>query len=151
MSYLRDYLTGENLRLTLENILALDFPRDFDTIAVRGNSGLLLGAILAERLQKNLIIVRKNEASHSGSKVEGWGINQRILIVDDFISTGDTVDIIYETIVETCDSPTIVGILLYASRLGYGLSYYQHPDSTEFPVWSVPRRALEKQVEEQAK
>lgn len=66
----------------------------FDAIAVRGVSGLTMGAILAHELHKPLIVVRKDgETRHSDSQVEGainWRPLARYLIVDDFIASGET-------------------------------------------------------------
>lgn len=142
MSYLSPYLSGKMIFEVVGRIEKVFKHReyDFDTIAVRGNSGLLLGSVLAVRWDKDLIIVRKEERSHSGDLVEGWGINQKILIVDDFIESGTTVDLIYESLVEKCDNPSILGILLYAGTYGDETeTYHEHPDGTQFKVWSIKR------------
>lgn len=140
MGYLDRQLTGDGLTETVENCVDLLTEKDvrFDTIAVRGMSGILVGAPLAMDLEKDIIIIRKDEdMTHSCSKAEGWGFNQKILIVDDFIESGNTIDHIYETIIETCDSPKIVGILLYADP--NNRKRYKHPDGTNFKVFSVKR------------
>jgi len=68
---------------------------DYDTIAVRGVSGLTVGSILAHMLQKHLIIVRKDGESSHGKPVEGV-VNSRYIIVDDFEVSGNTVNVINE-------------------------------------------------------
>ena len=76
-----------------------DSKLKFDTIAVRGVSGLMIGPILTYVLNKHLLIIRKRgEKSHSLYRVEGNVNARRVLIVDDFVATGDTVDDIIENI-----------------------------------------------------
>ncbi len=140
MSYLSPYLSGKSINETVEKI-ETEFPflkEDCDTLAVRGNSGLLIGSVLASKWDKDLIIVRKDEeSSHSDEQVEGWGYEQKILIVDDFIETGSTIGAIYESLMNSCDSPTILGILLYSEVFKKQTSSYTHPDDTVFKVWAT--------------
>lgn len=64
---------------------------EFDAIAFRGMSGAMIAPMLALRLDKTLIMVRKNPSdSHSGLRVEGDKAARRYVIVDDFVSMGDT-------------------------------------------------------------
>jgi adenine/guanine phosphoribosyltransferase-like PRPP-binding protein len=66
----------------------------FEVIACRGVSGLMFATLLAYRMKKGLAIVRKpSESTHSCMAVEGCipTYNDKWLIVDDFISTGNTV------------------------------------------------------------
>jgi adenine/guanine phosphoribosyltransferase-like PRPP-binding protein len=112
------YLKGEGIAETVKSCKALLKKKklDFDTIGVRGHSGMLIGAPLAMQLKKDLLIVRKKgEKSHSSNSVTGWGRDQKILLVDDFICTGATLKAMHKEIKANCDSPTILGILLYAS------------------------------------
>lgn len=64
----------------------------FDHILVTGISGMLIGPTIALRLNKKLAIVRKNpkESSHSSNLVEGYPFGKYI-IIDDFVSSGETV------------------------------------------------------------
>jgi len=76
---------------------------EFDTIAFRGASGSLVGPAVALRLRKHLLLVRREEdrdASHSGLLVEGNLNTERYVIVDDFVSSGNTVAKIIEAIKE---------------------------------------------------
>jgi len=67
---------------------------DFDTIAVCGVSGLLLGPILAYEMGKRLVVVRKkDDSSHSCSMIEGY-CGDKYVIVDDLIASGATVNLI---------------------------------------------------------
>lgn len=139
MSYLDTWLNGKNLAKFLNKSVSILQNVDFDTIAVRGQSGMLMGAPLAAMMGKDLIIVRKNiESSHSEAIIEGWGRNQKILIVDDFIESGATVDDIYEQSGRFCDSPKFVGIFLYGDNEEDRMSY-QHPDGSRFKIWSIYR------------
>lgn len=65
---------------------------EFDSIAVRGTSGMLVGSPVAMMLGKPLVVVRKeSEHSHSSLLVESIGsIGNRVLFLDDFVSMGDT-------------------------------------------------------------
>lgn len=64
---------------------------EFDTIAFRGMSGALIAPEIAQYLQKPLLLVRKGENKHSCFEVEGNIHTERYLIVDDFISSGNTI------------------------------------------------------------
>lgn len=64
---------------------------DFDTIAFRGVSGTILAAPLALAMNKEMVLVRKDEDdSHSYYKVEGNQDVRRYIIVDDFVCSGET-------------------------------------------------------------
>lgn len=72
---------------------------NFDTIVCRGVSGLVVAPIVSHLLNKNLTVIRKaRENSHSSSIYEGYRKIARYVIIDDFVSTGDTVNEIIETV-----------------------------------------------------
>lgn len=74
---------------------------DYDAIAVRGVSGLLLGPTLAMKCRKSLIVVRKpDEDCHSSNVCEGDRGTKRYVIVDDFVDTGSTVTAIMRAVKE---------------------------------------------------
>ena len=64
----------------------------FDSIAVMGVSGLVIGSILSYKLGSNLCVVRKTTRTHSENKVES-GIKsiESYLIIDDIMDSGKTV------------------------------------------------------------
>lgn len=65
----------------------------FDSIAVSGTSGLVVGAPVALRLRKPLVVIRKPEdGSHArkGSHVNTSRAGKRVLFLDDFVSSGRT-------------------------------------------------------------
>lgn len=64
----------------------------FDAIAMRGVSGLTFGSTLAYRLRKNIIVIRKPaDGTHSKQAVEYRPDTLSCIIVDDLISSGDTI------------------------------------------------------------
>lgn len=64
----------------------------FDTIVVRGMSGVLVGAPVALRLKVPLVVVRKsNEKAHdSNGLINSINFGDRWLFLDDFIDKGNT-------------------------------------------------------------
>lgn len=88
---------------------------EFDSIAVRGTSGLLVGSPVAMMLGKPLIVVRKpGESSHSSLDVEHIGpVGMRVLFLDDFISSGDTKDAVIEAVEGNHRGAKIVAQYMY--------------------------------------
>lgn len=80
---------------------------EFDAIAFRGMSGCLLAAPLAYLTGKTLIMVRKPEQSHTSLIVEGDKAAKTYVIVDDFISSGQTVKIIVQEVTKFSDAKCI--------------------------------------------
>ena len=71
---------------------------DYDTIVVTGISGALVGMILAKRLGKRLLVVRKNnDGTHSSLPVEGE-LGERWVFVDDFVNSGHTRRHVWKTV-----------------------------------------------------
>jgi hypothetical protein len=64
----------------------------FNTIAVSGHSGLILGALVAQKLKMPLLAVRKpGDTCLDTRKVNGTRLkNCRYLVLDDLIDTGST-------------------------------------------------------------
>lgn len=68
--------------------------KNFDAIAVLGTSGLLIGPSLADKMGKELLVVRKqNDGAHSSRQVEGGnvGVGFRYIVVDDLVASGKTI------------------------------------------------------------
>lgn len=73
-------------------------------------SGALIAPILAQRLGKTLILVRKKgESCHSGKMVEGDSAARRYIIVDDFVGYGDTVRAIFTAVGEFAPQAVCLG------------------------------------------
>lgn len=67
---------------------------EFDVIAVRGVSGMVVGAPVSITMGKPLVVVRKeNELAHSGPIANNtYAVHgTRYLILDDFVAMGTTV------------------------------------------------------------
>lgn len=63
----------------------------FDAIAVSGASMMLIAPIVAYKLKKNVILVRKpEEVCNSSYRVEGKH-SQTYIIIDDLVASGDTI------------------------------------------------------------
>jgi orotate phosphoribosyltransferase len=93
----------------------------FEAIAFRGMSGALIAPMVAEAMNKQLILVRKGESSHSDHEVEGYRIalDTHYIILDDLISSGETVKVIVEKIHEHAPSLKCVGSFEY-EKMHYG-------------------------------
>ncbi len=109
---------------------------EFDSIVVRGVSGVVVGAPVAIALHKPLVVIRKpDEQSHDGASVV---INRRNLgrwsvFLDDFRSTGDTEYVVRKA------------IELEAGKIG-GCFFY-HDGSRNKKGWNHP---LVKRTREEA-
>lgn len=86
----------------------------FDAIAARGLSGLLFAPIVAMALNKTLLVVRKGESCHSGRTVEGDVGARSYIIIDDFISSGNTVAATVNEIAEAVPLAVCVGMVHYS-------------------------------------
>ena len=93
---------------------------EFDCIACRGVSGVIPAAVVAWKLNKRLLVVRKEEErrdSHASSLLEGW-LAPSYIIIDDFVSMGGTIRAITAAIEEAhrgynLPSPDFRLILVY--------------------------------------
>lgn len=82
----------------------------FDTIAVTGMSGALIGGEVASRLGKDLTLVRKpDDDSHASDKVEGPVEAKTYIFVDDQIDSGETVT----RVLNTLSNRRCLGVFLY--------------------------------------
>lgn len=85
-----------------------------EAIAFTGMSGAIMAPMIAARLGVPLILVRKPfDNSHSGRRVEGAYDADTYLIVDDFISSGDTVRNIVQEILAVNAKARCVGVYSY--------------------------------------
>jgi orotate phosphoribosyltransferase len=123
--YLDDALNPERARRTISGMVKLIKLSgvDFDTIVFRGMSGALIAPTVAHRLKKCITISRKeNDSSHNGGGIiEGNVDIQKYIILDDFISTGNTIKAILLAFQRSCIfreklvKPKCVGVFLYRS------------------------------------
>jgi orotate phosphoribosyltransferase-like protein len=84
----------------------------FDSIACCGASGMMVVPQIAELLNKNIMLVRKNEKSYSDFDIEGVA-PFRYIIVDDLICSGNTVRNIKNKIRNEYSRAICVGIYCY--------------------------------------
>lgn len=100
---------------------------EFDAIAFRGVSGALIAPIVADKLGKGLVIVRKKkENSHSYQETEGYVRSEKYIIIDDIMDSGTTIKEIVKNLSSKC-----VGCFLYAPH--NFRTYHCFP----FPVYAV--------------
>lgn len=107
-------LLKKEITLAVKSIRNLTFK----SIAFRGVSGALVAPIVAVRLKKGLIVVRRGKAGqHSTYMVEGHRLigPQKYIIIDDFPSTGYTIKKILKEINENHNrSAKCVGVYFYS-------------------------------------
>lgn len=105
-------------------VKALQKKEKINALAVCGNSGIILGSVLSYRLKIPLLVVRKNGDNKCADSLKVNGIladECRYLIIDDLISSGDTVKLIASRIKEVAvmyriTNATPVGIMLYHEK-----------------------------------
>lgn len=113
-SYLSHGFTIDGLsEHVASTIQRLNTIGDFDGIAVRGVSGLLVGAIVAHTLKKHLIVVRKEVSTHASNKVETHIGVGNYVIIDDMKASGLTIRTIKEEITKLHPSLVHMGTYLY--------------------------------------
>ena len=105
----------------------------FDTIVFSGMSGAIFAPVLALRLKKEIIMVRKESdkypTTHSEYRVEGYIKVQRYIIVDDFISSGASAKYMTDQIREHFNSDAkCVGIYSYDMGKFYETTDYRVED-----------------------
>jgi adenine/guanine phosphoribosyltransferase-like PRPP-binding protein len=117
-SYLYRALEAKCRREVVEDTCAVLRKHTFDAIAVSGFSGTTVGSAVAHCLDKALIIVRKGrdyEQSHASDyPVEGMR-GGRYVVVDDFISGGETMRRILREITKFSPTSELVGAYLWAT------------------------------------
>lgn len=104
----RAYNTFEDLHLVVRDAVATlkCHLNEFDSIVVRGMSGVVVGAPVALKLKKPLVVVRKDTDSDNHTKHRGRegkvlnlrNMGERVCFLDDLISTGRTKMAVHEAI-----------------------------------------------------
>jgi orotate phosphoribosyltransferase len=111
--YMAQLLVPHKLRQIVNKALRKLPNRKFDSIAFRGMSGAIVAPIVAMKLKKNLLMVRKTSVTtHSGCKVEGFSKSKKYIIVDDFIESGATAAHIYYEVKDFAPKAECVGLLV---------------------------------------
>ena len=115
--YLVSVLDPHARRVLVKDVIEALRPIEFDAIAFRGLSGALVAPIVAYELDKTLLAVRKGESNHSGHLVEGDYNARRYVIIDDIISSGDTVSAIHAAVAALVPGAKCVGVIRYLNSL----------------------------------
>lgn len=142
--YAHAWLDPRELSATLEAAVVFLSTLDFDAIAFRGNSGAVYASPLAIRLNKSLILVRKDTTStHSSALVEGDKAARTYLIVDDFIASGETVQIIRKEVKRFAPETKYLGTLEMRAFLSWmrgGEAFQWHTRND--PRGKIPKLSL---------
>jgi adenine/guanine phosphoribosyltransferase-like PRPP-binding protein len=128
MHYLAPCLDAKKRRALITKIVSELKPiaKSFDAIAVSGYSMALIAPIVAYRLHKPVVLVRKEgHKTHSGWIVEsaapgpktslasGW----KYIVIDDMIDSGETLEYIISQIKKSEGEDCVcVGVYLYHCR-----------------------------------
>jgi adenine/guanine phosphoribosyltransferase-like PRPP-binding protein len=118
--HLTPFMDPKTQKLVVRKCIALLKTKEFDTIAFRGLSGALIAPIVAMRMGKSLMAVRKGEQCHSHHQVEGNAATKRYVIIDDFISLGCTVHAILNEVLVFAPEAKCIGVVQ---------AYYLAPDT----------------------
>lgn len=115
MAYFRSALSDNRRENVLQKWDQVVQKHEFDSIAVRGLSGATMGGVLSYLSKKDLVVLRKNSdfSPHSLSTVELENKPNKFIIVDDLISSGNTIQIINNELQYYPDNPKCVAIFLY--------------------------------------
>lgn len=101
-----------NLRFSIDGAVEVLKHYELDAIAFRGMSGALIGPSIALRLNKSMILIRKdNDNSHSGMNAEGDPTARTYIIVDDFQSSGSTAKEIFKGVRAFAPNAVFLGFL----------------------------------------
>lgn len=109
----------ERLTTRIDTMVSHLSAFQFDSIAFCGLSGALVAPIVAYKMGKTLLAVRKeDEDCHSCHTVEGDMATRRYLILDDFISSGNTVDHIFDSVQTKLPHAVCIGVYEYLFSRG---------------------------------
>jgi len=142
-TWLRKVANAQKLRDTIVLAQRELANVEFDTIAFTGLSGSLFGPVLAYVMGKEIIAVRKQgEPNHSGRDAEGHAAAKRVLIVDDFVSSGNTLRNIDQAVrALTFQNAKIIGVYLY-EEVTVVLEYPRRGFMTEATDQFCPTRVV---------
>lgn len=125
---------------------------EFDMLIGTGFSGGLTVPVLARHRKVDWALVRKDgENSHRERKVEGTRMGQRVLFVDDFVSSGSTLERVMAGLADFCDLrdyvlPEFVGVYEY----GQNRRVYTPADQVMSHFGVNVRKAMGRDTEEKA-
>lgn len=154
--YLQEIFQPEEYKKTIEWVKKALKKFEFDAIAFRGTSGSAIAFPLSYELGIPLLYVRK-DSSHHCSGIEGFVDCKRYVIIDDMVSSGETIKIIQDTIQtpsgfwgKRSSVPQCVGAIFYYISSAYRMKITKDTFLKIFPnakvvvrVSSIPGEELE--------
>lgn len=111
----------------MEEIIPEEIFQSLQSVVGTGLSGSLFAAKVHSLIDKQMIIVRKDDdkSNHSGSKIEYTGMPGKWILVDDFIDSGATVVRVLKKVKDIFSFPgdlnyyrNFQGVYCYGSRYG---------------------------------
>ena len=151
----KGYATGytmkrveERAKFAAEAIEELRERTGSTSVVVHGNSGVSCGfaALMVTKEEDfNLVLLRKDNDNSHGSPIEGPSGHrlQKYLILDDFVSSGatlnrirDKIDTLHGQVSWSSPRPECVGVVLYGYHRGDAFSF---KDGHRVPVLSMER------------
>ena len=139
-SYLRSCFDPKSRNIVIKNLVKqikkLQKEVPVNAIICRGNSGTIISSIVAHTLELDLIVIRKEENSHGRDVEMGYynnpnsSIIPNAIIIDDFISSGNTISKIIESI--SNKSINVLGIMLYQTYNNE--EYFDYTEKIKFPL-----------------
>ena len=115
VSHLEQVLDRKQVRKTVKQLkIGISKSKvQFDTIACRGISGLAIASLIARDLNKQVAVIRTVKSKHRGHTVEVFEVPKKYIIIDDLISSGDTMNEIHASMRRRYYKIQIVHIFLY--------------------------------------
>lgn len=129
-------LTAFGRQLAVDQILEHLDPHiaNFDQLAVCGVSSIVLGSMIANALEKDLVVIRKaSERRYSNNKVE-YIQNGKCLFIDDSMFTGATLTRVKKLL--KAENIPLVGVFYYDDRLHNSKQAGWFEDVWDVPLWS---------------
>lgn len=112
-----------------------------NAVAFTGLSGALVAPLVAARLRLPMVAVRKGEKNHSNFTVESslsYDAALNYIVVDDLISSGETLRRIVEEVSKRNEGSTCLGVFCYLQRL-----YDNHEGNGNPGVLGIPHYRCE--------
>jgi len=135
-TYLQSVFEPHYFKRVVQDIIKILNPlkNSFDVIAFKGMSGSLVAPTVAMKLDKRLVMVRKKtDRSHSGMDTEGYKMANRVVFLDDCISSGETICSLFSDLVKSrrvlddqYPLPKIVAVVLYNDSKTYDEGVTDH-------------------------
>jgi len=142
--HLKRALDFEDMHQVVDEICVALADVEFDTIAHRGVSGALIAPVVAYKMRKEQIIVRKNKGAGcaSGRWVEGHKHARKYIVIDDLVSSGSTfIQTVFGVTAFTDNRAKFQCLVLYDSSIRV-----EKPDdeSVAGPIGALVKGGIEK-------